>query len=348
MSSLFARVVSLAVCFWCVAADQSVLAQDSTYEVTPGYDRVQAAVARLQREGDKLSPSASAILLRKGQAIIDLEQTYFREEFPSQKWNMNLTARIKAFEAKPPPERTQEEENQLNIESAKLNSIIDQENAALIDRYAAFAESVSAAFAASPPPRDPTHVPIDRIDVPSPEIIAKSYIQLDLQPWSDDAKAVIIASNKVLRKIQDAVDETVTEVAVNELKNRALKPFEYIPGYETVKSLKEQLETMKEAYAKPTLNLVQPLFDDIQVSVWELRDPDAYGSFAADQRERTRIRHETAQRAYNDATGHKLLEHPSDAIKNVFHMENTWIEKNSGFVTNEAKVTLPDTSRWLP
>jgi hypothetical protein len=161
-------------------------AQDRTYVVTPGYDRVKTAVQRLEREGYRLPRANRDSLLAEGRAIIELEQLYYDGGTALQQENKSLGARTDALNSEKSnlsqeiasfnsqSIRTKEERDRLQsaiddfnrrLEDHKaalrdLNQRIEADNNMLISRYARFGRDADTAFeAALPDPQVATSHP---------------------------------------------------------------------------------------------------------------------------------------------------------------------------------------------
>ena len=355
---LVACVLALVASSW-----GQVFADHPNYVQTTGYRDVLSSMSRLRNEGTKLDAGVRQGLITEGQSLVEVEESYRRGTTPiiqeierSDAKSRSLASELQGIENRRSilvgdPKRTQAQIDAFqsdindynnrwtayNNSSTDLDSRIRADTQRLESAFSAYANKVSQAFAAAPQS-------IDRIHVPSPEITAKSYVQLDTQQWSSDFKPLVTAANQALRKVQDEVHTAV----VDELKSKALQQLENVPGYETVKSLHDRLELLNEAYAKPTLKLCQPLLDDIRRAVWELGDPNSDGSFADFQPGSAQRRHEVAQQSYKTAIWHTV---DADFDKRV-KMDRDWIlnraDDKSRNVPVEKKVTHPDAwrNRW--
>jgi hypothetical protein len=310
-----------------------VQAQDSTYLPTPGLERVRAAVGRLVREVGRLAPGTRASLLAEGKAILDLEQRYFDGTMPIQRDIKDLDARIAAFNIR--TDGTQAEANRLNDERSRLNQRVDADNAQLVSRYAAFAQSVDAAFANAP-----AQVSIDRIYVPSPETARRQQVQLQPRQWGEagNAHPLQILDPQQVQALREAVREKV----VNEYKDRIL---EHIPGARVVEDVVDQVKRLEEGYGKPTINLFRETMDDVRRAVAAQTSGDS--SFADSQPIEAQRRHEEYRRSTLELAGESFKEGLKNAWKRD-HPESETSDKPG--VVPISNTPHPDAfriNRWL-
>jgi hypothetical protein len=107
-----------------------VKAQGLGYRPTPGLDKVNAAMQRLKKEGDQLSPQTRDALLKRGEACLTLERLDKEGKAP-------INDDIRAFIQRGRPAS----------EVQALNAKIHKHNDELISVYSAFVRDTNAAFA---------------------------------------------------------------------------------------------------------------------------------------------------------------------------------------------------------
>ena len=120
-------------------------------------------------------------------------------------------------------------------------------------------------------------MPIDRIYVPSPEISAKQYVQVEPGSWSEKINRVVTVTEKGLEKVKDAVPKTWVEVVrdtkdnvVSDVKRKVLN---HIPGATTIRSLEDQYDMLNKGLAARILELYNGVLADFQRGVMESANP---------------------------------------------------------------------------
>src|SRR5207244_4529282 len=71
--------VTLLLIVLTVQGPRRLCAVESTYAVTKGYDQVLDRINHLERESQRLSPSAAQKLLSEGRSLVEVEEGYRRE-----------------------------------------------------------------------------------------------------------------------------------------------------------------------------------------------------------------------------------------------------------------------------
>ena len=316
------RIALIVVTVLVGTAWQIAEGQHPKYIETTGYSGVLAAVSRLKSEGSKLDSASRQQLIAEGQAIITLEESYKQGTHSLMVEGDRADATSKALDDESSalatrkaqleanPNRTQAEVDAFNAANAnlnarlashnsdinQLNSRIDADNKSLESSYASFVQRANAALDAvsnhgAVNSRQRTEISIDRIFVPSPEIVEKKYIHLDPQKWAAELKPAVEVSNKVLHEAQDFVREKAVEKIneeVGKIKNIVLEnTVERLPNYGIYKSFYDQFRDLRKGYTEPTVGVLNSAFSDARTIVGPVGSDSAVGSELTDHFQET-------------------------------------------------------------